>query len=264
MIKLIASDMDGTLLNDQGIINKNIFTLISTLQKKNIVFVAASGRSYSQLSNDFENADNALLFIAHNGALIKYNNQGETLYSCPLDQEAINHVLQLKREFGEEILLSGAEIAHIVNPSEELVRIFNSYGLPALVLNSFHQVKVPTYKISYFVTNGVNPAMLEYLKNNLSSNLEFVVSGENWIDIMNKGTSKGAAIKILQEKFNIDKKNTMVFGDYYNDVTMFKTAYYSYAMKNAPEDVKKHANFIADSNNNNGVYNIIYKYASSM
>ena len=59
------------------------------------------------------------------------------------------------------------------------------------------------------------------------------------------------------EKFEIDQKNTMVFGDYYNDLTMFKAAHYSYAMKNAPEDVKEHAKFIAESNNNDGVYNVI-------
>ncbi|MBZ9634963.1 HAD hydrolase family protein [Clostridium sp. FP1] len=49
----------------------------------------------------------------------------------------------------------------------------------------------------------------------------------------------------------------MVFGDYYNDLTMFKAAQHSYAMQNAPEDVKKHANFIAESNNDDGVYNVI-------
>ena len=58
-------------------------------------------------------------------------------------------------------------------------------------------------------------------------------------------------------QFNIDKNNTMVFGDYYNDLTMFKAAHYSYAMKNAPEDVKEQANFIAESNNDNGVYKAI-------
>lgn len=71
---------------------------------------------------------------------------------------------------------------------------------------------------------------------------------------------KYLALIILEEKFGIDKGNTMVFGDYYNDLSMFKTAHFSYAMKNAPEDVKVKANFIADSNNANGVYNVIYKY----
>ena len=100
--------------------------------------------------------------------------------------------------------------------------------------------------------NGVNQAIVDYLEENLNDMLEFVVSGGKWIDIMNKGINKGKAIKILQEKFNIDEKNTMVFGDYYNDLTMFKAAHHSYAMGNAPEDVKKHAKFIAESNNKDG------------
>jgi hypothetical protein len=107
------------------------------------------------------------------------------------------------------------------------------------------------------MADGINSAIVEYLKKNLNDELEFVVSGDKWIDIMNKGISKGNAIKILQEKFNINKKGTMVFGDYYNDLTMFKAAQHSYAMMNAPEDVKTHADFVAESNNDDGVYNII-------
>jgi Cof subfamily protein (haloacid dehalogenase superfamily) len=116
--------------------------------------------------------------------------------------------------------------------------------------------------MTYYIYNGVNPSILEYLNKNLNTNLECVVSGHNWIDIMNKGIDKGHAIKILQEKFKISPENTMAFGDYYNDISMFKVAYHSYAMGNAPEDVKKSANFITESNSKDGVYNVLYEYTN--
>jgi Cof subfamily protein (haloacid dehalogenase superfamily) len=172
--------------------------------------------------------------------------------------------LKLNRNYGEEVLLAGEGDAFLVNPSEDLINGFNFYGVPYEILNNFNEINTPVYKITYFISKGVKPEMLEYLESNLDDSLEYVVSGDMWIDIMNKGTSKGAAIKTLQKKFSIDKKSTMVFGDYYNDLSMFEAADFSYAMENAPEDVKKHANFIADNNNNNGVYNVIYKYASSL
>lgn len=264
MIKLIATDMDGTLINDEGKINEKIFDLISNLHERGIQFAAASGRFYSQLSYNFKKVNKDIIFIAHNGALVKYNNEGPILYSSCISREDINSTIDLNIGDDAELFIAGADHPYIINPTEHMLNTFTRFDVKAIIVNSFDEVTAPIYKITYHVANGVKPAMLEYLKNNLSENLEFVASGSNWIDIMNKGTSKGHAIKMLQKKFSIDKKNTMVFGDYYNDLTMFKSAHYSYAMKNAPEDVKKHANFVAESNNDNGVYNVISKYTASI
>ncbi len=257
MVKLIATDMDGTLLNDNGNINEKIFDLIHAFNEKDIKFAAASGRFYSQLSKNFEKVNTDIIFIAHNGALVKYNNKGKTLYENSIDKEEIESVVNLNPKLGEELFLAGENEAYIVNPSENMLNNFTSFEVPVVILKSFSEIKNPIYKITYYMTDGVKPPIVDYIKENLSDKLEFVVSGDKWIDIMNKGISKGKAINMIQEKFKINQKNTMVFGDYYNDLTMFKAAHYSYAMKNAPEDVKKHANFIAESNNEDGVYNVI-------
>lgn len=264
MIKLIATDLDGTLINDHGKINEKMFDLIEYLNEKNIIFAAASGRFYSQLSKNFQRINSDMLFIAHNGALIKHYKSGEILYSNSISQKDINTVVGFKRELGEELFLASDDIAYTVSPSENMLATFSRASVPTVVVKSFNEVKCPIHKMTYYVKDGIKPAMLKYLKDNLNDNLEFVLSGDNWIDIANKGVSKGNAIEILQQKFNISEKDTMVFGDYYNDLTMFKVAHYSYAMENAPEDVKKHANFIAESNNDNGVYKAIHKYAVSL
>ncbi|MFT5873263.1 MAG: Cof subfamily protein (haloacid dehalogenase superfamily) [Clostridium sp.] len=256
MIKLIATDMDGTLLNDNGNINEKIFDLIHILNEKDIKFAAASGRFYSQLKKNFEKVNTDMIFIAHNGALVK-NNKGKMLYENSIEKEEIEYVINLNPELGEELFLAGENEAYIVNPSEDMLNTFTHFEVPAVIVKSFSEIKTPIYKITYYMADGVNPSIVDYLKENLNDKLEFVVSGDKWVDIMNKGISKGNAIKILQEKFKINQSSTMVFGDYYNDLTMFKAAHYSYAMENAPEDVKKQANFIAQSNNKDGVYNVI-------
>ncbi|WMJ80470.1 HAD family hydrolase [Clostridium sp. MB40-C1] len=264
MIKLIATDMDGTLVSTKGTINEKIFSLIHTLNKKDIQFVAASGRFYSQLNNNFKKVKTDMLFIAHNGALIKYNNNGKILYSNSISKENLKDVLNLNCGMNELLFLAGENEAYVINPSNDLIDKFNFNEVPLVILNSFSEIESPIYKMSYYIADGVNPTILEYLKKNLNDNLEFVVSGHNWIDIMNKGINKGTAVKILQEKFKITSQNTMVFGDYYNDLPMFKVAHHSYAMKNAPEDVKKNAKFIAESNDNDGVYNVLYKYTTAL
>ena len=264
MIKLIASDMDGTLVNDEGKINENIYKLINSLHDKNIKFAAASGRFYSQLCKNFEKVKTDMIIIAHNGALVKYKNGGKTIFSSPLKAEDIEYILNLKRDFGEEILIAAANNAFLINPKKEIYEAYKSWQIPIKLCTSCQDIIEPVYRITYFNSEGVNEETIKFLENNLSPHLGFVVSGSKWIDITNKETSKGNALRILQDKFEIKKKNTMVFGDYYNDVTMFQAADFSYAMENAPEDVKAEANYIAGNNNENGVYNVIYEYASSI
>ncbi|MDV3426170.1 MAG: HAD family hydrolase [Bacillota bacterium] len=264
MIKLIASDMDGTLVNDEGKISDNIYRLINTLHDKNIKFAAASGRFYSQLCKNFKNVKSNIIIISHNGALVKYKNDDRTIFSSPLKDEYVEHILNLKREFGEEILIATANNAFALNPKKEIYEAYKSWEIPVKLCASPQEITCPIYRITYFNPEGVKNETIKYLENNLSPNLGFVVSGSKWIDIANKGTSKGNALRIIQDKYDIKKKNTMVFGDYYNDVTMFQAADFSYAMENAPDDVKDKARFIAGSNNENGVYNVIYEYASSI
>ncbi|MFA6942217.1 MAG: HAD hydrolase family protein, partial [Clostridiaceae bacterium] len=68
--------------------------------RRKIIFAAASGRFYSQLCKNFENVKSNMIIIAHNGALVKYKNDGRTIFSSPLKDEDIEHILNLKREFG--------------------------------------------------------------------------------------------------------------------------------------------------------------------
>jgi hypothetical protein len=78
------------------------------------------------------------------------------------------------------------------------------------------------------------------------------------VDVYNHTTSKGLALKRLQNHYQADFDTTMAFGDYFNDVSMLREAKYSYAMANAPKGVKEEATFEAASNDNYGVLQVIY------
>ena len=80
-----------------------------------------------------------------------------------------------------------------------------------------------------------------------------MLSGEIWLDMMAKGVNKGIAINKIQEITKYKHEETMVFGDYLNDLEMMESAYHSYAMENAHDDLKKVARFIAKKNTENGV-----------
>jgi HAD superfamily hydrolase (TIGR01484 family) len=96
----------------------------------------------------------------------------------------------------------------------------------------------------------------------LENELQVIVSGEHWLDISHSNANKGYALNILQNDLNISKEETMVFGDYNNDLKMIELADFSYAMENAHPNVKKAANYATSSNDDYGVERILEKLVS--
>jgi Cof subfamily protein (haloacid dehalogenase superfamily) len=93
----------------------------------------------------------------------------------------------------------------------------------------------------------------------LEGDLKVKVSGANWVDISSPNANKGYALDLIQKKYNITPEETMVFGDYNNDLEMLALAEYSFAMENAHPNVKKVANYLTKSNDNLGVERILEK-----
>ena len=102
MIKLIATDMDGTLLNSKGVLPEDFFEVFTALQSKNILFAAASGRQYFTLLENFKPICDEMLFIAENGTYIVY--KGEPLAVHALDKEVAHKLIQYGRRLGVEIV----------------------------------------------------------------------------------------------------------------------------------------------------------------
>ena len=87
--------------------------------------------------------------------------------------------------------------------------------------------------------------------------LQIACAGDVWLDCMAKNVNKGHAVKVIQDSLGIKPEETMAFGDQLNDIEMLQQAYYSFAVANARDEVKKAARFQADSNVNQGVLKIM-------
>ena len=98
------------------------------------------------------------------------------------------------------------------------------------------------------------------VQQSLRDSADLQVSGFIWLDVMKKGVDKGKALQAFQKRYGISKEETMVFGDFYNDSQMLLQAKYSFVMENANEDMKPFGNFIAPSNDDDGVMRMIKKY----
>lgn len=251
MIKLIATDMDGTLLNSNGELPEEFFTVFKALKEKGVIFAAASGRQFFTLARNFETIKDDMLFIAENGTHIVY--KGKEIAINPLSKEKAHKVIAIAETIPDvEIVVGTKEGAFIHKSSKRLLSQVKNYYLNYQVVDDLRAIDGEILKVSLCDFQGAETNSNHYF-NDLREDFEICIAGERWLDIMEKGVSKGLGIKEIQELLGITYEETMVFGDYLNDLEMMKEAYYSYAMKNAHPELKEVARFIAKSNDENGV-----------
>lgn len=260
MIKLIVTDMDGTLLDENGHLPPGFTEVLDRLVSKNIKLVAASGRPYYTLQTNFGPIGRHLSFICENGALVVDNNK--VLYESAIDNNLVTSVIDTAREIeGNVLVLCAANCAYIENCSEEYLAEIRKYYTIVKNVDDLRNVTEDIVKVTICNLNNSLENLNTIFKPKFEERLNVVGSGEIWIDISNKGANKGTALKNLMKTYNVSREETMVLGDYYNDIEMLAQAEYSFVMENAPEDMKQYGKYIAASNVEHGVLRAIIEYA---
>ena len=244
MVKLIASDLDGTLLlNGAREISAEAIDYIKKLTEYGVVFAAASGRQYPNLRRLFEEVREDIVYICENGALVKY--KGETLSKTPMDRKLGLAIMKdiYEREHCE-ILLSGEETSYLLPKSEQYVDHMKHYvGNDVTIIHDFEEVKEDFLKISVYENRGIEYSS-DYFHDKWGSLVKDTVSGECWMDFVENGVHKGAALKKVQEMLHTSKEDTMCFGDSYNDLEMFENSLYSYAMTSSNSEIRAKAKYV--------------------
>lgn len=221
MIKLIISDLDGTLLNyGESEVNENLISIIKNLKKKNIEFAVASGRTYGELRRILGNLED-IYYVCCDGGAIIYNE--EVLYKREIDAFAIRRLYNVKN-----IVYHSPEMSYFVCADEDLKKkLFDNYGNKVKKTEKFEDLK-EIVKISKYGASFAElpPFCCEVYKD------------KEWCDWISNNSGKGKATEFLQRHLNIEMKETAAFGDNFNDIGMIARASFKYVMKNAPEKVK--------------------------
>lgn len=256
MIKLIVSDIDGTLVEDGGSsLDPRIYDVILKLKEKGIYFAAASGRHATGIEHIFEPIRDKIFYIGGNGSYL--GCYGRELYLEEYKQELASDILSDMKAAGLDILVDCAGCAYTDSKNPEFVDwMLNGYHFRLKQIEDLRQLAVPIVKIAACRMSGIvgyeGPLIAKYGKD-----LKVTLSGEQWIDTMAPGVNKGKAVKILQESLDIRPEETVAFGDQLNDIEMLKQAYYSFAVANGRPEAKAAARFLADSNVNGGPLKIM-------
>ncbi|WP_334352364.1 HAD family hydrolase [Companilactobacillus sp. HBUAS56257] len=268
-VKLILSDIDGTILDDQNRIDSNLKDCIKQLNKKGIPFILASARSPQgmlALAKELQVLDNPI--ACYNGALVVKDlqeNDYTTILSHELDRTEVENIYELLKQRFPQIsvnLYSGAtwyveKIDKWVKIEADITKLVPiEADLKNIIVNS----EIPIHKLLLIGDTDQITSVLKFFQARFSESA-FYLSKDNYMEITNKQVSKEMALRELANFYNLTLSETMTLGDNFNDVPMLDLAGLGVAMENAPAGVKKFAQVVTNSNNQNGVSYAIKKYA---
>jgi HAD-superfamily hydrolase, subfamily IIB len=259
MIKLIATDIDGTLLKEgSDSINPEYFEVISRLKEKGIIFAVASGRQFASIYNLFYPVKDDIVFVAENGGYVSGRRIDMT--EIIMDKEIAKTIIKMGRKLPNCFLTVSAKDKMYLEACDETFwhLLVDGYHNTMEKVNNLLELEIDIIKVSIYKENGVSDIANQIIAD-WKDKIHVTVAGDIWIDFMDYGADKGKAVKSIQQQMNILPEETMVFGDNLNDMGMIKSAKESYAVGNARSEIREAAKYITDTNVNDGVLKILKK-----
>ena len=284
MIKLFASDMDGTLLTNHVEVHKNNIQAIRKLQKQGKHFIVCTGRDYLQANLALEQAELHLPVIAMNGAQIFDKNHNiiwevtiphDTVYtlldyfdSIDLDWQLVtsegnfrkNYALfinkVIERKKAERNNLSPEQLKEEIRQLKKLLEATD-------VTTAEEVLSIPDIKVfKIIVSHDDGPAFFKPVREHINQahpNLVVTSAFITDLEINHKDAQKGIAVAHYAKTLGLSMKQVFGIGDNFNDVSMIRDAGIGVAMGNAPDEVKAIADFVTDTNVNGGVAKAIWR-----
>ncbi|CVI68766.1 Sugar phosphatase YbiV [Clostridiales bacterium CHKCI001] len=247
MVKLIISDLDGTILkNGAQQLPDGFIELVKELRSKNIAFAVASGRQYQNIQRMFVPIQNEISYIAENGSLCVYNNK--VIYRGLIQHELGLEIMKEMQKRPElNILLSCEKTHYIENKNPEFInRIQNIVRNDVTIVDNILSVQEPFLKLAGYDPRG-NSYYASTFQQLFDQKIKVVTSGTCWFDFIAPNTNKGIGLSTLMNCMHISKEECIAFGDEYNDIEMLQAAGTSYAMIPCAMGVEQYATNRTDS-----------------
>jgi len=259
--KLIALDVDGTLLTDDHVLTPGTIEVIKQIAEQGTELVLCTGRAPMSCIPYMEQMGLDGYAITHNGAATVSIKDNKVVHHFELRSEGLEPYIK----YCEQNL-----VHYDLNTTFELY-VKGAAGLDQEALDMYRKFLIEPKDLTARPTDdpfvkmtlsGLTPVMDKIMEDWSTWTHEFNVlrSGDYFIDLMHKESSKGSALKYLAEMRGIPAENVLAIGNYYNDLTMLEYAGLGIAMDNSPQEVKDVADVMTASNNEEGVKLALQKY----
>jgi len=245
-IRLVVADMDGTLLDENGTVPDAFWPVLDRLTEHGIVFAPASGRQYPALAGFFGDAASRLAVIAENGAYVV--REGVEVSSSTVGRDFVEHAvsyvrgLPANRNMG--LVLSGRERAYVERGDEAFLVEADRFYPSLEVVDDLLAVAEAPLKFAVYDFIGAAAGGRDLLAEAFAP-FQVVMSSQHWYDVMDPSIDKGVALRALRHALGVGRDQTMVFGDYLNDLGMMAEATHSFAMSNAHPEVIEASRYVA-------------------
>ncbi|AUJ50407.1 Cof-type HAD-IIB family hydrolase [Brachyspira hyodysenteriae] len=256
-IKLIATDLDGTFFNSSSAIsdyNKDVFQF---LMKNGIEIILATGRSLSGMKNYKDIIANNNDSIIFNGAAI-IDNDGNFIYDKVIDSEISKSIIDIYDKYDVYLHLYRRNMHIASEPDFYLKKYIEKEKVNNIAIGLEN---IENFEFNKMVFIG-DREELERLQNDIRSNFNVhtCFSHTNFLEVLSSGINKGSALKWICSQKGIKRDEVIAFGDNYNDIEMIEYAGVGVAMENAEEELKRRADCICLTNDEDGVGKFLKSY----
>ncbi|MGN0346993.1 MAG: Maf family nucleotide pyrophosphatase [Lachnospiraceae bacterium] len=258
-VKLVVSDIDGTLVKDSSPeIYPEMIQTIKDLLAAGYQFCIASGRQYASIHSMFREVADDIIFLCENGAHLVYH--GKNLHIKEMNRKDVEGILHQLREISpaHPYVISTPDGCFLENPSEEFETLIRDcYHNKYEICDDFLALKLPCIKLAIYEKGSIRQLGENVLIPQWKGRVKTCMAGEEWVDFMDKSVDKGNALEYLLDYLGIRREETMVFADNANDIGLFKAAEESYVVSNARPEIKAMGKYICQPYWHKGVYKVI-------
>ena len=268
MYKLVVSDMDGSLLNSENKISSYSKDTIKKAIKQGTIFVLATGRIYGAAKVYAKELNLNTPIMACNGGIIRHCMDGKILFDVPIEKEACKKTFEFLNDTDTYFHFYGPDIFYTEKVENESFRynIWNN-SLPKedrIIIKEVENVYevLEEDKIYKILIRCRKDIKRDFYANELNK-ISGITLTSSWFDnfeVCGKNVTKGNAVRRFAKEKNIQKDEIICIGDNINDISMIEYAGLGVAMGNAEESVKMAAKYVAPSNDENGVAEVLEKF----
>ncbi len=262
MIKLIVTDVDGTLLDNNSLLPDLNKQALIDCKKNNIGVILATGKSIAAIKPLIESLMLKLPQITLNGAVVvdSRENNYRVLRSVKLEKNYFYELLKTIKSKNYKPLIALIDGSILYDEYDPNFTVFDKVNEPTFKVEKLENDEYADNCVSVSVAIKQTDPLDSFLRQKYGSVLQIVRSGEYFFDILNPDANKGSALSFICKMLNIKKDEVAVIGDSPNDLSMFKFASIKIAVKNSFPEILKAADYITDENYKCGLAKAIYKY----
>ena len=253
-IRLIAVDVDGTLLNSKKELTAAVKNAVAAVKDRGFLFTIATGRDIRGLRQFHDLLSPAVPVITYNGAEIRRAGSGELISATCLEEASASEIIRKGLSYGFSVIVWSRGVLYIGQAGRYSQGYPEMYGIRELELSEPEALaKMGVTKVIWAGEPGRIAGLEEELKASPIRGSECCTSDESYLEFMAEGVNKGAGLRAAAEALGLTRGEVMAVGDGHNDLPMLRWAGLSVAMGNASPEVKAASGFVTESCERSGL-----------